>query len=104
MGSLVRAAASHTHTRARARSLSHADTKQACAVFSAVSCQNLIEENVFFHGPRALFNMNDDFGGDTVIKSNLFFKSLLEVGLSTAAPFGPARHLHWPIRCGVVSE
>lgn len=53
-------------------------TKQACAVFSAVSCQNLVEENVFFHGPRALFNMNDDFGGDTVIKSNLFFKSLLE--------------------------
>ena len=32
-------------------------TKQACAVFSAVACQNLIEENVFFHGPRALFNM-----------------------------------------------
>ena len=25
-------------------------TKQACAVFSAVSCQNLIEDNVFFHG------------------------------------------------------
>jgi hypothetical protein len=53
-------------------------TKQACAVFSAVACQNLIEHNVFFHGPRALFNMNDDFGGDTVIRSNLFFKSLLE--------------------------
>lgn len=29
-------------------------TKQACAVFSAVSCQNLIEDNVFFHGPRAV--------------------------------------------------
>eukprot|EP00912_Choanoflagellata_sp_UC4_P000019 UC4_evm2s13 len=53
-------------------------TKQACAVFSAVSCQNLIEENVFFHGPRALFNMNDDFGGGTVIRKNLFFKALLE--------------------------
>jgi len=53
-------------------------TKQACAVFSAVACQNLIEENVFFHGPRALFNMNDDFGGDTMIRRNLFFKSLLE--------------------------
>jgi len=51
-------------------------TKQACAVFSAVSCQNLIEKNVFFHGPRALFNMNDDFGGDTMIRQNLFFKSL----------------------------
>merc|ERR1712096_407246 len=43
--------------------------KQACAVFSGVSCQNIIEENIFFHGPRALFNMNDDFGGGTVIKS-----------------------------------
>ena len=28
--------------------------------------------------PRRLFNMNDAFDGDTVIKSNLFFKSLLE--------------------------
>ena len=36
---------------------------------------------VFFHGPRALFNMNDDFGGDTVIRSNLFFKSLLGAAL-----------------------
>jgi hypothetical protein len=53
-------------------------TKQSCAVFSAVSCQNTIQDNVFFHGPRALFNMNDDFGGDTVIRQNLFFKSLLE--------------------------
>jgi len=52
--------------------------KQACAVFSAVSCQNTFAENVFFHGPRALFNMNDDFGGDNVIRSNLFFKAVLE--------------------------
>jgi hypothetical protein len=34
-------------------------TKQSCAVFSAVSCQNTIADNVFFHGPRALFNMNE---------------------------------------------
>jgi len=53
-------------------------TKQSSAVFHAVSCQNTIKENVFFHGPRALFNMNDDFGGDTKVVSNLFFKSLLE--------------------------
>ena len=52
--------------------------KQACAVFHAVSCQNSVKENVFFHGPRALFNMNDAFGGDTRIVSNLFFKSMLE--------------------------
>jgi hypothetical protein len=37
--------------------------------------------------------MNDDFGGDTVIKSNLFFKSLLET--SDHGPYvthGSARH------------
>jgi hypothetical protein len=53
-------------------------TKQACAVFSAVACQNTVEGNILFHGPRALFNMNDDFGGGTVLRANLFFKALLE--------------------------
>jgi hypothetical protein len=31
-----------------------------------------------FHGPRALVNMNDGFGGGTLITKNLFFASLLE--------------------------
>jgi hypothetical protein len=31
-----------------------------------------------YHGPRALVNMNDGFGGDTLIARNLFFASLLE--------------------------
>lgn len=53
-------------------------TKQSCAVFSAVACQNRIESNVMFHGPRALVNVNDGFGGDTLIKQNLFFASVLE--------------------------
>jgi hypothetical protein len=53
-------------------------TKQACAIFSAVSCQNLIEKNILFHGPRALLNVNDGFGGATTIRNNLFFASLLE--------------------------
>jgi hypothetical protein len=52
--------------------------KQACAVFSAVACQNTIENNIMFHGPRALFNMNDGFGGDTIARHNLFFKAVLE--------------------------
>ena len=34
-------------------------TKQSCAVFSAVACQNSIQQNVLFHGPRALVNIND---------------------------------------------
>ena len=38
-------------------------TKQSCAVLSAVACQNTIERNVLFHGPRALININDGCGG-----------------------------------------
>ena len=53
-------------------------TKQSCAIFSAVSCQNTITQNIMFHGPRALVNMNDGFGGATLISHNLFFASLLE--------------------------
>ena len=34
-------------------------TKQSCAIFSGVSCQNRISKNILFHGPRALLNMND---------------------------------------------
>lgn len=30
-------------------------TKQACAVFSAVSCQNNITDNIMFHGTHMLF-------------------------------------------------
>jgi hypothetical protein len=53
-------------------------TKQSCAIFSGVSCQNKITHNILFHGPRALLNMNDGFGGDTMMDHNLFFRSLLE--------------------------
>ena len=34
-------------------------TKQSCAIFHAVACQNTISNNIMFHGPRALLNMND---------------------------------------------
>lgn len=34
-------------------------TKQSCAVLSAVACENTIQQNILFHGPRALINVND---------------------------------------------
>jgi hypothetical protein len=53
-------------------------TKQSCAIFSALACQNRITNNILFHGPRALLNMNDNFGGGSVIDHNLFFGAVLE--------------------------
>lgn len=55
-------------------------TKQSCAIFSAVSCQNRIAANILFHGPRAMINLNDGFGGDTLIERNLLFSAMLETG------------------------
>jgi len=52
--------------------------KQACAIFHAVSCQNEVSKNILFHGPRALFNLNDEFGGATRVAQNLFFSAVLE--------------------------
>lgn len=37
-------------------------TKQSCAILSAVACENTIQQNVLFHGPRALINVNDVSG------------------------------------------
>ena len=61
-------------------------TKQSCAIFSALACQNRIINNILFHGPRALLNMNDNFGGGSVIDHNLFFGAVLEtVSVMTTA-------------------
>ena len=53
-------------------------TKQSCAIFLAVSCLNTITGNILFHGPRALLNLNDGFGGGTVLDRNLMFDAVLE--------------------------
>jgi len=81
-------------------------TKQSCAVLSAAACQNTIERNVLFHGPRALININDGFGGanfflsaraparadnlssssgGTIVRQNLLFLSVMET--SDHGPF-----------------
>lgn len=59
--------------------------KQASAWFQALSCQNLIEGNIFFNGPRALINFNDGFGGANQISNNLLFNANRET--SDQGPF-----------------
>ena len=55
-------------------------TKQSCAVFVALACQNNITSNVLFASPRALVNINDGFGGGTTVARNLFFTSVQDSG------------------------
>jgi hypothetical protein len=40
----------------------------------------LISDNLFFNGPRAMINMNDGFGGGTVIRRNGLWNSCRESG------------------------
>jgi len=59
--------------------------KQSSAWFQGNSCQNIIKGNIIFNGPRALININDGFGGGTVITENLLFNANRET--SDQGPF-----------------
>mgnify|MGYP007078236439 CR=1 FL=1 len=48
------------------------------AFFQATSCQTTIESNIFYNGPRALINFNDQFGGANLISRNLLLNSCRE--------------------------
>ena len=50
--------------------------KQSSMWFQSKSCQNIIENNIFFNGPRAAININDGFGGGNIIRNNLLFNSV----------------------------
>lgn len=52
--------------------------KQSSMVFQAQSCQTTITNNIFYNGPRANINFNDQFGGDNVMANNLVFNSCRE--------------------------
>eukprot|EP00039_Didymoeca_costata_P030353 m.29160 g.29160 ORF g.29160 m.29160 type:complete len:811 (+) comp8070_c0_seq1:36-2468(+) len=52
--------------------------KQSSMVFQAQSCQTYITHNIFYNGPRAHINFNDQFGGANLINSNLIFNSCRE--------------------------
>eukprot|EP01083_Nonionella_stella_P316553 1148432_1 len=54
--------------------------KQSSLYFQAASCQNTIENNIFFNGPRAGINFNDGFGGGNIIRNNLIINAVRESG------------------------
>ena len=54
--------------------------KQSSFYFQAKSCQNLIQGNIFFNGPRAGINFNDGFGGASNVTENLIFNTCRESG------------------------
>jgi len=54
--------------------------KQSAFLFQGKSMESSIQNNIFFHGPRAGINLNDGFGGANVLEGNLLFTSVLETG------------------------
>ena len=52
--------------------------KQSSMVFQAQSCQTSITNNIFYNGPRANVNFNDQFGGANLVARNLIFNSCRE--------------------------
>merc|ERR1719201_1903496 len=54
--------------------------KQSSFYFQAKSRGNIIENNIFFHGPRAGMNFNDGFGGGSRVAGNLMFSTVMESG------------------------
>ena len=54
--------------------------KQSSFYFQAKSCQNLLQGNVFFNGPRAGINFNDGFGGASNLTENILFNTCRESG------------------------
>ena len=54
--------------------------KQSSFYFQAKSCQNVIEGNIFFNGPRAGINFNDGFGGANYLTENILFNTCCKLG------------------------
>ena len=54
--------------------------KQSSFYFQAKTCQTLIQNNIFFNGPRAGINFNDGFGGGSNISENLLLNTCRESG------------------------
>jgi len=53
-------------------------TKQSAGYFQAVAHHNNITKNIMYNAPRATMNVNDGFGGGTVISQNLNFNAVRE--------------------------
>lgn len=52
--------------------------KQSSLWFQAVTAQTILQDNIFFNGPRAAFNFNDGFGGGDDISGNLLLNCVRE--------------------------
>eukprot|EP00035_Acanthoeca_spectabilis_P012614 m.227837 g.227837 ORF g.227837 m.227837 type:complete len:815 (+) comp15667_c0_seq10:79-2523(+) len=52
--------------------------KQSSCFFQAVAAQSTITKNLFYNGPRAMVNFNDNFGGGHVLTDNLIFNTCRE--------------------------
>lgn len=70
--------------------------KQSSMFFQAQSCQTIIQNNLFFNGPRALINFNDQFGGANRITKNILVNACRETADRTllARSLSLARSLH----------
>jgi len=54
--------------------------KQSSFFFQSKSMETTIQNNIFFHGPRAGINLNDGFGGGNLLEGNLMFATVMETG------------------------
>jgi hypothetical protein len=54
--------------------------KQSSCWFQAKTAESSIERNVMFNGPRAMINLNDGFGGGSLVSQNVLFNSCRESG------------------------
>merc|ERR1719362_785891 len=54
--------------------------RQASAFGEFKACESHVEGNIVFNVPRAAININDGFGGGTVIEQNLLFNTCRESG------------------------
>eukprot|EP00041_Stephanoeca_diplocostata_P018365 m.384320 g.384320 ORF g.384320 m.384320 type:complete len:858 (+) comp20990_c0_seq2:333-2906(+) len=52
--------------------------KQSSCFFQAVSVQSTIRNNLFYNGPRAMVNFNDNFGGGHDLGYNMLYNSCRE--------------------------
>ncbi len=52
--------------------------KQSSMYFQAQACQTTLSNNVFYNGPRAHINFNDQFGGGNVLARNLLVNACRE--------------------------
>ena len=52
--------------------------KQSSCYFQAQACETTLSNNVFYNGPRALINFDDQFGGGNRLSRNLLLNSCRE--------------------------